>query len=119
MSAPNLIKCTLNAYMADVSAPSSVWIPIPTGFDGKVTEIRTCLGGAITGANSVVTAKVAGTAMTNGTITVAYSGSAAGDVGTCYPSSANAVAAGSAIEIATDGASSTTQPLYITVVITR
>ncbi len=119
MSSPNLVLCTLNGYLADVSAPSSTFIPVPNGFDGRVIEIRTALGGAITTANSVVTAKYNGTAMTNGSLTVTASGSAAGDVDTAYPSSANAVAAGGAIEIASDGGSSTTQPLYITVVIAR
>ena len=119
MSAPNLVLCTLSGYLADVSTASSTWIPVPSGFDGTVVEIRTALGGAITGANSAVTAKVAGTAMTNGVLTITQSGSAAGDIDTVYPSAANAVAAGQAIEIATDGASTGTQPLYITVVIAR
>lgn len=105
----------LTAYLADVSAASSTFVVSPAR--GKVVAIYTALHGAITGADSALTAKINGTAITGGAITVAYSGSAAGDVDSCVPTGANVVNAGDAIEIASDGASSTTAGLTVTVVI--
>lgn len=102
----------LTTYLADVSAPSSVYLVIP--YDCAITKVSTCLQGAITGANAILTVyNHAGSSM--GTITVAFSGSAAGDIDTLSPVSNNTFTAGERIRIATDGASSTTQPITITI----
>lgn len=102
----------LTTRLDDVSAPSSVYLVIP--YDCAITKISTCLQTAITGANSTLTVyNHAGSSM--GTITVAYSGSAAGDVDTLSPVSNNTFTAGQVIRIATDGASSTTSVLTITI----
>ena len=58
---------TLNDYflttrLADVSAASSVNIAVPD--DGKIIEIISVLGGAITTANSAVTTSINGTTVT-------------------------------------------------------
>lgn len=102
----------MTTYMADVSAASSAYI-IP-GFRGKIREVNTVLGGAITGADSVVTVRINSTAVTGGTITIANSGSAAGDVDSCTPTGANTFGPTDVLVFTSDGASSTTQPLYIT-----
>ena len=57
--------------------------------------------------------------MTNGTVTITQSGSAAGDVSVGYPSGLNDVAAGDAIEIETDGGSTGAVSVFVTVVIKR
>lgn len=119
MSAHNLVKVTLPFYIADVSTAGQIYVPVPDEFEGEVVEIRSALNGAITGADSILTAKINGTAMTNGTITIANSGSAAGDVDTCRPTSANYVSAGQAIEIETDGGSTGTVAVFGTIVIRR
>lgn len=113
---------TLNDYflttrLADVSAPSSVNIAVPD--DGKIIKIISVLGGAITTANSVVTTAINGTTVTGGSFTVAFSGSAAGDIDTAEPTAANNVSEGQYITFTSDGGSSTTQPLDITVIIRR
>lgn len=105
----------MTTYMADVSAASKAYI-IP-GFRGKIRKVNTVLGGAITGADSVVTVKINSTAVTGGTITVANSGSAAGDVDTCTPTALNTFTATDILTFDSDGASSTTQPLYITAIL--
>lgn len=113
---------TLNDYflttrLADVSAPSSVNIAVPD--DGKIIKIISVLGGAITLADSAVTTKINGTTVTGGGFTVAYSGSANGDIDTAEPTALNNVKEGDYITITTDGASSTTQPIDVTVIIRR
>ena len=113
---------TLNDYFLygvidDVSTASTVRIPVPDA--GKVIKITTVLGGTIATANAAVTAKVNTTNMTGGAITVAYSGSAAGDIDTVEPTAANHVVEGDYIALATDGASSNTHSLHYTIVVRR
>jgi len=113
---------TLNDYfitaeIEDISTASSTFVAIPDG--GKVIKILTALQGAISGADAAITFEVGGTAMTNSAITVANSGSAAGDVDTSEPSAANRVEEGGTIEMITDGGSTGTAKLLVTFVIRR
>lgn len=111
-----LVEEIFNGYLEDVSAVEKVYVPIP--FAGTVTKIITVLEASIGSANSTVTVKnAAGTSM--GTITVAYSGSAAGDVDTLAPTSNNTVTADSFITIESDGASTNTAKLRFVVVVER
>lgn len=119
MSTFNLNKVTIPFYIADVSTAGQIYVPIPNEFAGDVVEIRTALNGAIGTANAVLTPKINGTAMTNGAITVAYSGSAAGDTDVSYPTSAHTVRPGDAIEIETNGASTGAVEVFGTIVIKR
>ena len=107
---------TLNDYFIygvidDVSTASTVRIPVPDA--GKVIKITTVLGGTIATANAAVTAKIGTTNMTGGAITVAHSGSAAGDIDTAEPTAANNVVEGDFIALATDGASTNTHTLLL------
>ena len=113
---------TLNDYfitaeIEDISTASSTFVAIPDG--GKVVKILTALQGAISGADAAITFEIGGTAMTNSAITVANSGSAAGDVDTSAPTAANRVEEGGTIEMITDGGSTGTAKLLVTFVIRR
>tara|TARA_R100001463_G_scaffold133352_1_gene194695 strand:- start:399 stop:746 length:348 start_codon:yes stop_codon:yes gene_type:complete len=113
---------TLNDYfitaeIEDISTASSTFVAIPDG--GKVVKILTALQGAISGANAAITFEIGGTAMTNSAITVAHSGSAAGDVDSSLPSAANTVQEGGTIELITDGGSTGAKKLLVTLVIRR
>ena len=113
---------TLNDYfitakITDISTASSTFVPIPDG--GKVIKILTALQAVIATANGAITFEIGGTAITGGAITVAYSGSAVGDVDTAEPTAANDVSEGGTIEIITDGASTNAAVLYVTFVIRR
>ena len=107
----------LHAAIADISTASSTFVPVPDG--GKVIKIITALQGAIGTANAAITFEIGGTAMTNSAITVANSGSAAGDVDSSTPSAANRVEEDGTIEMITDGASSNAVKLNVTFVIRR
>ena len=96
----------LNVEEADVSTAGSVYVVAPS--DGQIEKCYSVISGAIGTADAVVTVKINGTAVTDGTITITQSGSAAGDVDSCTPSAANAFVAGDYIEFATSGASTNT-----------
>jgi hypothetical protein len=69
-------------------------LEFPIYFNKKVTinKIRSVLTTVITTANSVITAKNnAGTAMTDGVLTIAESGCAVGDEDSCSPSANNVI----------------------------
>lgn len=93
----------VNGEIADVSSAASTWTISPV--TGTITNIWTVLEGAITVGDAAITFELAGTPITGGGITIANAASAAGDIDTATPSAANAVTAGDAIEIITDGGS--------------
>lgn len=108
------IPFTISAVLADVSAASFVLVPIP--FNCKIQSIKYVLGGTITVADSTITVtRGGGSAM--GTQVIAQSGSAEGTTFTQTPSGNNDIIAGTHhyIKIATDGGSTTTMPLFITI----
>lgn len=102
----NIIR--VSAYAADISSASSAFAVAPTR--GKIINMGSVIYNAITGADSAVTSKIAGTAITGGSWTITQSGSAAGDVDSAVPTAANFVNEGDNIEFISDGASSTTCP---------
>lgn len=93
----------------DVSTAGSVFVAAP--FDGLIGRFRSVLQGAISGANAAVGLELAGVDVTGAQVTVAQSGSAAGDVDEGTATAANAVTEGQAVEIDTDGASTGTVAL--------
>ena len=112
----SLKKIALYTSIADISTAGQIYVVSPVA--GTITKIYSVINGAIATANSILTPKIAGTAITGGAITVAFSGSAAGHVDSSTPTAANTIAAGQAIEIETDGASSNTVEVVLTIEIT-
>ena len=115
-SKETLVGETLTGYIDNVSAVSTVYVPIP--FAGTISKVVTVLEAAISSANATVTVSNAAAA-SMGTITVTQSGSAAGDVDTLAPSSNNTVTADSFITITSDGGSTNTAALRFVVVLDR
>jgi hypothetical protein len=116
MSAHDLTKVTLGGVIDDVSTAGQIYIPVPKMFDGTILQIVATLDAAITTADATLTVKHSdGTSI--GTLTITQSGSAAGSTfvgdlnGLCRP--------GAAIEVETDGGSSTAVKCYVTIVIKR
>ncbi len=113
---------TLNDYfltveLDDISTAGQKYVVAPD--NGKIIKFFSVINGAIGTADATLTAKINGTAVTNGTLTVAYSGSAAGDMDSATPSAANELLEGDVIEIETDGASTNTVPAVVTFVVRR
>jgi len=102
-SVKNVNLIYLPYELVDVSTAGSTWLPCPLA--GKITRIWSILHGAIATADVDLTFEIGGTLVTNGIITIAFSGSAAGDEDNSTPTAANVLTAGQGIEIITDGQS--------------
>lgn len=95
----------LTVKMPDISTAKSVWVVAP--FDADIEQYWSVIDGAITVANCNITLEIGGTLVTGSALTITQAGSAAGDVDTASPSALNSVTAGQAIEIISDGGSTT------------
>lgn len=96
----------LTVDMTDVSTAATVYVPSPIA--GTIQKIYSIINGAIATADAVLTAKIGSTAITGGVVTIANSGSAAGDVDVATPTALNVLAVGDNLNIATNGASTNT-----------
>jgi len=103
--------------IADITAVADYYIVSP--FAGTIVKIYSVIDGTIASANKTLTASIGGVAVTNGVITIAYSGSAAGDVDSCTPTALNTIAAGQAIKIAAAGATTNAVRVHVTIQIQR
>lgn len=112
----SLKKIYLTTQIEDISTAGQSYVVSPV--NGTITKIYSVLNGSITTADSILTPKINGTAITNGSITVAYTGSSAGHVDSSTPTALNTIIAGEAIEIETDGGSNTNTKVIITIEIT-
>lgn len=109
---PKLSRRFITCDITDISTADQIYV-VP-GFRGKIKKIWSVLNDAIGSANATLTAKIGGTAVTGGAITVAFSGSASGDVDSCTPTALHTFTEGQAIEIETDGLSTGTARVTIT-----
>ena len=110
------VPLLLHTRIDNVSTADTIYIPMP--YAGNVIKVTTVLEGTLVTADSTIDVKnSAGSSM--GTITVAFSGSAAGDLDSLVPVSNNVVTDDDYITIETDGASVNTRSLWITVVLER
>ena len=104
----------LTAHIADVSTAGQIYVAVP--YAGEVLAVYAALNGTISGADVDLTVKAPDG--TIGTMTFGHHGSAAGDVESLTGTLSNTtVAAGEVIEIETDGASTGTEEVTITILI--
>ena len=99
----------------DITDVADFYVVAP--FACAIEKMYSVISGAIGDADKTFTLSIDGTPVTSGAITVAYSGSAAGDVESCTPSANNTASAGEAIKIAAAGASTGTVSARLTLVI--
>ena len=116
-TADELDQFVLSENIVDISSALSYWVVSP--YAGTIEKIYTVIGGTITSVDAGITFEIGGDAVTGGGITIAYDGSAAGDVDSATPTAANVVAAGGAIEIVVSGASTGTVRAVVNIVMQR
>lgn len=86
---------------------------------GTIDRIDTILnGGAVATNDAVLTFKINGTSITNGAITIANSGSAAGDQDTASPSAAKTVAVGDKISVVVSGTPGGSRTVAVSMLVT-
>ena len=98
----NVNKTYVHVWLDDVSTASSILVPF--SYSGTVTKVTSVIAGAIATADSIITVTDNG-GSSMGTLTIAFTGSAEGDVDTLTPTSNNTFTSGQRIKIATDGGS--------------
>jgi len=74
---------------------------------GRIVKIWSITEGVLTTGDATLTAKINGAAITGGVITIAQSGSAAGDIDSVEPTAANVVAVGDALSLTVGGTNAT------------
>lgn len=104
----------LSEVLADVSAASAIRFVVPR--PGYLRRVDTALGGAISGADAVVTVSADNVALAP-TITIANASSAENDHD--FAEFFTPVKAGSVIEVASGGESTDTQPLSVTITLSE
>lgn len=117
-TAAELNQYALTLDIADGSAEATYYLVCPHA--GDIAKIYTVIDGAVSTADITVTANIAATPVTNGVVTIATAGSAAGDVDVATPTAANTVTAGQAINLVVTGGGAGGSPrVHVVVVITR
>ena len=98
-------KVYVPVRVATLVGANSYYVVAPVA--GRVTKIRSITEGVLTTGDATLTAKINGAAITNGAITIAQAGSAAGDVDEATPTAANVVAAGDKLAVTVGGSNAT------------
>lgn len=113
-SPPPLHHRFVQTTIADISTAGSAWV-VP-GFRGRIRKIHSVIDAAITAADAAITVEIGGTAVSGAALTIAFTGSAAGNVdsATVPFGSTNSFAPDEAIEVITDGGSTTASKAVIT-----
>lgn len=88
---------------------------IPAPIAGDIVSIRSVIDSALTGADAIMTAKINAVNITNGSWTIAFSGSSAGDLDTATPTGANTIALGDFFSIESDGGPSNNPNAAVTI----
>lgn len=86
---------------------------------GTVIKAYSVIDSPIGTNNTTITLSTGGIAMINGTITIPFAGSAAGQVNSCTPTGGNSVAQGSAIKLAVSGTSTGAARCHLAIIILR
>lgn len=108
----------VGTYYADLATAGSAFAVAPCR--GRIVRTYSVIANAITTANGTWTVEINGTAITGVAGTVAFTGSAAGDVDTAVPTASNNVVnEGDTIEFVNAGECDTTTPTMFYAVIER
>lgn len=109
--------CYITARFENIDANSDIFIPVP--FSGTVTGVKSIIDGVLGTADTTLTVKINTTAMTNGTITITASGSAAGDMDSCTPTALNVFSATDYLRVTSNTAGTGSVSAVLTFTIER
>ena len=115
--ATELDQFLLSGIVADLGSGGIVWVVSP--YAATIEKIYSVIDGAIATADAGLTFEIGGTAVTGGAIAITHGSSAAGDVDSSTPSALNIVAAGGAIEIIADNATTNAVACRVILVMQR
>jgi len=107
-------RSVITVHFEDLSSSEDIYVPIP--FAGTVSRITTVLEDAIAGGDVTITVKDS-SANSMGTITIAQSGSAAGDVDSLDPSSNNTVTDNDYVLVQGDGGATSHVDCFVAIVV--
>lgn len=117
-TATELNESFLTLDIADGSAEAVYYLLSPHA--GTISKIWTVTDAAVATADITITAAIAATPVTDGVVTIATSGSAAGDIDSATPSAANTLTAGQAVNFTvTGGGAGGTPRIHLVMVVTR
>ena len=105
-------KNSITLRIEDISTAETLYVPLPACTVKKITSV---LSGAITDADATITANRDALALTDGVITIAYSGSAAGDMDSCEPTDNNVFDGTQFLKLVGGGESTGVVPVLVTV----
>lgn len=110
---------TVSATMADVSAAGSIYIPVPNITGLTLVGASLTLGGAITVADASVTFFNSSSASLGSAVTIVQASSAAGSTFQFTATTNTALTGGTYIRVTSDGASTTTSPMSVVLLMTK
>ena len=117
-TATELNETFLTLDIDDGSAEAVYYLLSPHA--GTITKIWTVIDDAVSTADITITAAIGATGITNGVVTIATSGSAAGDIDSATPTALNTVTAGQAVNFTVTGGGSGGSPrIHLVMVVTR
>jgi hypothetical protein len=104
----------ISAVIEDVSTAGTTYVPMSMA--GVMTRVDTVLGGTIATSDAGVSLTTSSDqGMAN--LTIAFSGSGAGDVDSDTSINNDTVSAGTYLKLTTDGASTNAVPLYVSILV--
>ena len=107
----------LDADITSLNTATAYYITAP--FAANILKIWSVIDAAIATADTTITASIGGVNVTDGMITIAFTGSAAGDVDSCTPTALNAVGAGATIKFTVNGASTGAARCHLNIILNR
>lgn len=107
----------LDVDIATLNTGTAYYITAP--FAANISKVWSTIDAAIGTADTTITASIGGVNVTDGAITIAFTGSAAGDVDSCTPTALRAVTAGATIKFTVSGTSTGAARCHLNVILDR
>lgn len=110
-------KFYMNYYIDNLNPAGTAYIACPE--NGDLVKVYSVIDDSFSGADTNISFTINAVGVTNGTITITQSGSAAGDVDNSTPTANNSLSAGDFIQIDWDGLASSAVACTLTFAIQR